>query len=318
MTSAPLQLPPVAASDWPELPITEWHETLETLHLWTQIIGKIRMVLTPWINHSWSVPLYITSRGLSTSLIPYGAKSFQISFDFVAHRLLFSVSTGETRALPLRPQSVASFYAEVFETLRDLGIDVQIHAAPNELPHATPFAEDTEHASYVPEHAAALWQALVHTHRVFTEFRARYLGKVSPIHFFWGSFDLALTRYSGRPAPPHPGGIPHLPDEVTREAYSHEVSSCGFWPGNAESPNPIFYAYAYPTPDGFSESTVQPEGAFWLAELGEFALPYDAVKNAESPDVALTAFLESTYEAAADLAAWDRDNLERPAGFRPL
>lgn len=317
-TSTRRTVPTTGPADWPLLPAAEWHATLATLHLWTQIVGKIRMELTPWINHSWGVPLYITSRGLTTSLIPYGARSFQLSFDFVDHQLFLSVTDGQTRSVPLQPQSVADFYGAVMAALAELDIEVTIHTLPNELPDPIPFDEDRTHDTYDPDHAAALWRALVHSHRVFTAFRARYIGKVSPIHFFWGSFDLALTRFSGRSAPPHPGGIPHLPDAVAREAYSHEVSSCGFWPGTAEAPDPIFYAYAYPTPDGYKDAAVRPEGAFWLDALGEFALPYDVVRASDTPDATLMEFLESTYRAAADLAGWEREALEQPAGFHPL
>ncbi len=306
------------SADWPELPHLAWRDTLDTLHLWTQIVGKVRMEDSPWINHSWSVPLYITARGLTTGPIPHGARLFEIDFDFIDHTLSIRVSDGRSRTLALRPMSVAVFHDAFLEALRALDIDVSIHPIPNELPDPIPFPEDTVHASYDPEHANAFWRALVQTHRVFTEFRSRFIGKVSPVHFFWGSCDLAVTRFSGEGAPDHPGGIPHLPDVVAREAYSHEVSSCGFWPGNADAPDPIFYAYAYPTPEGFSACSVQPDAAFWLDALGEFALPYEAVRSADDPDAALMAFLESTYAGAADLLGWDRAALERPPGYRPL
>jgi len=306
------------SNNWPALPSADWQDSLATLHLWTQIVGKLRMVGSPWINHSWSVPLYVTSRGLGTGPIPYGGRLFEIDFDFIDHTLPIRASDGRSRTLALRPMSVAAFHGALFDALRALDIDLSIHPLPNELPDPIPFPEDTVHAFYNPDHVHALWQALVGCQRVFTEFRSRFIGKVSPVHFFWGSFDLAVTRFSGEGAPAHPGGIPHLPDAVTREAYSHEVSSCGFWPGNADAPDPIFYAYAYPTPDGFKDRPVSPEAAFWLDQLGEFALPYEAVRGASDPDAALMAFLQSTYEAAADLLGWDRAALERPAGYHPL
>jgi hypothetical protein len=303
---------------WPALPYAEWKDTLASLHMWTQIVGKIRMELSPWVNHSWSVPLYVSSRGLTTSTIPYGDRAFQIDFDFVAHRLWLAATDGTLSSLELRPQTVSQFYSDVNGILADCGIDVTIHPVPNEVPDPIPFPDDTEHSAYDPDRAHDFWLALLQIDRVFSEFRARFLGKVSPVHFFWGACDLAVTRFSGRRAPEHPGGIPNLPDEITREAYSHEVSSCGFWPGNDDAPDPIFYSYAYPTPDGFAEAGVRPDAAFWLAELGEFVLPYEVVRTSGSPDDTLTDFLESTYAAAADLANWDREGLELPRGFRPL
>ena len=308
----------VTPDAWPALPSADWQDTLATLHRWTQIVGKLRMVASPWINHSWSVPLYVTSRGLGTGPIPYGDRLFEIDFDFIDHTLPIRTSDGRSRTLVLRPMTVATFYDAVLDALRALDIDLRIDPLPNELPDPVPFPEDTTHAAYDPDHVHALWRALVQSHRVFTEFRSRFIGKVSPMHFFWGAMDLAVTRFSGEGAPEHPGGIPHLPDAVTREAYSHEVSSAGFWPGNAESPDPIFYSYAYPTPEGFKERPVQPEAAFWLDDLGEFVLPYEAVRSADDSDAVLLAFLESTYEAAADLLGWDRAAFERPAGYRPL
>ena len=303
---------------WPELPYTRWADTLETLHLWSQIIGKIRMELSPWVNHSWSVPLYVTPRGLTTSSIPYGGGAFQIDFDLVGHALSIVTSDGQMQAVELCPKTVSEFHTEVLAVLEGMGIRVSIHPIPNELPDPIPFPEDHVHGSYEPDHVAALHGALVRSARVMNEFRAGFIGKVSPVHFFWGSFDLALTRFSGRTAPPHPGGMPNLPDVVAREAYSHEVSSCGFWPGNREAADPIFYAYAYPTPDAFSEAAVQPKDAFWLADLGEFALPYEAVRGADAPDESLIAFCQSTYDAAAELADWDRESLEWKRGYRPL
>ena len=298
-------------SPWPSLPFEAWQDTCETLHLWTQIVGKIRLAQTPWINHSWHVPLYVTTRGLTTSPIPHGAKSFQIDFDFIDHRLVIETSDGDVRTLELKPQSVAAFYQALMAELADLSLDVTIYATPNEVEEPIPFAEDETHAAYDADHAHRFWQVLAQTDRVFQQFRARFIGKCSPVHFFWGSFDLAVTRFSGRPAPPHPGGVPSLPDWITREAYSHEVSSCGFWPGSEAYPHPIFYSYAYPTPEGFASAPVQPEEAFYLDDLGEFALPYDAVRQADDPDAMLLDFLQSTYAAAADLGEWDRIALER-------
>lgn len=296
---------------WPALPLEAWKDTNATLHRWTQIVGKIRLAQTPWINHSWHVPLYVTARGLTTSRIPHEGRTFEISFDFVDHGLLIHTSVGDEEVLPLRPQSVASFYHELLEKLDDLNFGVSIHGHPNELEDATPFAEDREHAAYDPVYAARFWRALVQADRVFQAFRAQFIGKCSPVHFFWGSFDLAVTRFSGRTAPPHPGGIPNLPDWVAREAYSHEVSSCGFWPGGGPHPFPLFYSYVYPHPEGFEAASVDPEGAFFSSDLREWVLPYDEVRTAASPDEALMAFLESTYAAAADLGRWDRAALER-------
>ena len=310
--------PIVGPLDWPELPYREWGDTIATLHMWFQIVGKIRMELSPWVNHSWNSALYVTSHGLTTSPAPYGSRDIQIEFDFIHHKLSIASSDGDVRNLELRPQTVAEFYAEVLGALRDLACEVAIYPSPNEVPDPTPFAEDSTHSAYNPAHASALWGALRNTARVMGEFRAQFIGKVNPIHFFWGGPDLAVTRFSGRTAPEHPGGVPHLPDAVTREAYSHEVPSCGFWPGNASAPDPIFYAYAYPTPEAFSEAAVEPAAAFWHKDLGEFVLTYDAVRDTDAPDETLHAFFQSTYEAAADLAAWDRGALEQPRGFRPL
>lgn len=309
--------PSVSRDVWPKLPSSEWTESLATLHLWTQIVGKVRLELSPWINHSWQATLYVTSRGLTTSPIPYGGKTFQIDFDFIDHALTIGTNDGMSIPRQLKPQTVADFYREVMGALDSLGIDVSIHTMPNEIEEPLPFEEDLVHSSYNPEQVHLFWRALVQSARVFQTFRARFIGKCSPVHFFWGSFDLAVTRFSGRDAPKHPGGIPYLPDVVTVEAYSKEVSSCGFWPGNEGSPDPIFYSYAYPGPEGFAESTVQPDAAFWLTDLGEFVLPYEAVRTAEDPDATLTAFLQSTYEAAADLAKWDRADFERPPGYTP-
>jgi uncharacterized protein DUF5996 len=296
---------------WPALPLDGWQTTYRTLHMWSQIVGKIRLSQTPWINHSWHVPLYVTARGLTTSPIPHGSSTFQIDFDFIDHRLVIQTSDGESRALALAPRSVAAFYRAVLAALDALKVPVTINRMPNEVENAIPFDQDEEHASYDPEQAQRFWRILVQSERVLQQFRARFVGKVSPIHFFWGSFDLAVTRFSGRPAPSHPGGVPNLPDWVVREAYSHEVSSCGFWPGGGPHPFPLYYSYAYPEPEGFSAAPVRPAGASYSPELREFILPYEEVRNAESPDRALLEFLQSTYDAAATLAGWDRSALER-------
>jgi len=296
---------------WPSLPLHEWQDTCATLHLWTQIVGKIRLAQTPWINHSWHVPLYVTARGLTSSPIPYGTRMFQIDFDFIDHDLVVITSDGASRRLPLRPQSVSAFYERLREAMAQLDLTVRFHASPNEVADAIPFARDTTHASYDAEYANRFWRVLLQSHRVFTQFRAGFSGKCSPVHFFWGAPDLAVTRFSGRPAPEHPGGVPHLPDAVTREAYSHEVSSAGFWPGGGPIAYPVFYSYAYPEPPGFADAPVKPAEAFYSGDLREFMLPYDAVRTAPSPDDTLLAFLQSTYEAAADLGRWDRERLER-------
>jgi hypothetical protein len=298
-------------NQWPSLPLEAWKDTFATLHRWTQIVGKIRLAQTPWINHSWHVPLYVTARGLTTSPIPHGARTFEIAFDFLSHRLLIQTSDGDRETLPLRPQTVAEFYDRLLGKLDELALAVSIHGSPNEIEDATPFAEDQAHASYDPDYAARLWRVLVQADRVLQAFRARFIGKCSPVHFFWGSFDLAVTRFSGRQAPPHPGGIPNMPDWVVREAYSHEVSSCGFWPGGGAHPFPLFYSYAYPEPEGFASAAIEPGDAFYSDVLREWVLPYDVVRDAVSPDDALLAFLQTTYEAAADGARWARSALER-------
>jgi hypothetical protein len=301
-------------SVWPELPFASWRDTCATLQLWTQIVGKIRLALTPWLNHSWQVALYVTSRGLSTSPIPYGIGNFEIEFDFVSHVLKISTSEGATRQFALAGHSVASFYAQVMAELAALGIQVTIDEMPNELPAPVKFPEDTQHASYQADAVARFFKILVNTDRVFKRFRTGFLGKASPVHFFWGSFDLAVTRFSGRTAPRHPGGVPHLPDSVACEAYSHEVSSAGFWPGGGAIDYPAFYSYAYPEPAGFRAAKARPEAAFFSEALGEFVLPYDAVRAAKDPDAALLDFLQSTYEAAAIAAQWDRGALECEVG----
>ncbi len=304
-TSADSRLEP-----WPSLPLEAWSETFETLHLWLQIAGKVRLTQSPWINHSWNVPLYVTARGLTTSPIPHGHRSFQIDFDFLDHRLNVLASDGGTGGFPLEPQSVAVFYARLMEELDRLGLPVDIHRRPNEIADPIRFDEDHTHRSYDAGYANRFWRILVQADRVFKEFRARFTGKCSPVQLFWGAPDLAVTRFSGRAAPEHPGGIPNLPDPVTREAYSHEVSSCGFWPGGGAIPYPVFYSYAYPEPPGFADAAVRPGAAFYSTDFREFVLPYEAVRQSESPDATLLEFLQSAYEAAADLGKWDRDALE--------
>jgi hypothetical protein len=295
---------------WPSLDYAAWRETCATLQLWTQIAGKIRLALGPWINHSWGVTLYVTSRGLTTSLIPYGTRAFEIEFDFIRHQLCISTAEGDERAIRLQPQSVASFYREVMSKLGELAIEVQIGMKPNETLEAIPFDRDEKHAAYDPEYSNRFWRVLLQADRVFKEFRSRFCGKCSPVHFFWGSFDLAVTRFSGRPAPPHPGGVPHLPDAITREAYSQEVSSLGFWPGNDQIPTALFYSYAYPSPDGFADAKVKPAAASFHPQLREFVLPYDDVRRAESPDDAVLEFAQTAYDAASTLAKWDRAAFE--------
>jgi hypothetical protein len=301
-------------ADWPEIPFQAWSQTAATLHMWTQVVGKIRLVQTPWTNHSWHVPLYVTARGLGTSPIPHGGRVFEIDFDFLDHRLRIQTADGASRSIPLEARPVADFYRGVFQALSSLDLDVRIHTTPNEVADAVPFERDTRHHHYDRDSATRFWRALVQIDRVFKEFRARFIGKCSPVHFFWGSFDLAVTRFSGREAPPHPGGVPNFPDWVAREAYSHEVSSAGFWPGGGGVESASFYSYAYPAPDGFAQARVSPAGARWSAALGEFLLPYDDVRTAPSPDDALLEFLQSTYEAAADAAGWERAALERDPG----
>jgi hypothetical protein len=306
-------------SSWPSLPFAEWKDTASTLHMWTQVVGKIRLTWTPWINQSWHVTLYLTARGLTTSPIPHPAGIFEIRFDFIDHKLRILKSDGAVQVIELHPKSVAAFYREVMAALSELKIDTRINTTPNEVEPAIPFDEDDKHRSYDPEYANRFWRVLLQSARVFQEFRSRFCGKCSPVHFFWGSFDLAVTRFSGRPAPPHPGGVPHLPDAITREAYSQEVSSLGFWPGNDAAPTPVFYSYAYPEPPGFSEAKIQPDAAFYQPKLREFILPYDAVRTAENPDKALLEFAQSAYDAASTLGKWDRAALEekKPALHSP-
>jgi hypothetical protein len=295
---------------WPPLSLDDWQDTCTTLHLWTQIVGKIRLVKTPWINHSWHVPLYVTARGLTTGTIPHDEQIFQIDFDFFDHQLRIVTSRGQERSVALQPRTVADFYGAVMAALGELGVAVRIHTTPNEIPDAIPFEQDDTHRVYDAEATQRFWRVLLQSDRVFREFRSHFCGKVSPVHFFWGSFDLAVTRFSGRPAPPHPGGVPNLPDDVAQEAYCQEVSSAGFWPGTGLG-YPAFYSYAYPTPEGFKDAAVQPEAAFFHEGLGEFVLPYKAVREAADPDQALLGFLHSTYEAAAELAGWDVAGLKQ-------
>jgi len=299
------------SADWPDLPFEAWSDTAATLHMWSQVVGKVRLVQTPWTNHSWHVPLYVTARGLGTSLIPCHGRAFEMEFDLLAQELVIQMADGARRALPLTPRPVSEFYREVMDALRALDLDIHIHTTPSEVPDGIPFEKDTGPRAYDPEFATRFWRALVQIDRVFKEFRARFVGKCSPVHFFWGSFDLAVTRFSGREAPPHPGGIPNFPDWVAREAYSHEVSSAGFWPGGGGVAHAAFYSYAYPAADGFSKARVSPAQAEYSNALGEFVLPYDAVRTAASPDDVLLEFLQSTYEAAANTAGWDRSALER-------
>ncbi len=298
---------------WPGLPLQEWQDTYTTLHLWAQVVGKIRLTLTPWTNHSWHVPLYVTSHGLTTTLIPYGSRGFQIDFDFVDHKLRIETCEASNRIIDLKPQSVADFYLSVMDALMSLDLPVTINKKPNEIVDPIPFDADTVHHSYDPEYAHRFWRILVHTDRIFKQFRTRFIGKCSPVHFFWGSFDLAVTRFSGRTAPPHPGGVPNLPDWVTRDAYSHEVYSCGFWPGGGATPFPVYYAYSYPEPAGFRDASIKPLNAFYSPDFSEFILPYEDVRMSDSPDEKLISFLQNTYEAAANLGKWDRGTLERRA-----
>lgn len=289
-------------------------DTLETLHQWLQIVGKIRLRAMPWLNHSWHTSLYVSPTGYTTQSMPYAGKLFQIDFDFEHHSLQIALSGSPTESMELRPRTVASFYTELFQRLNGMGIELEIHGSPNEMEPAIPFAENTVQSSYDPDAARALWMAMLKTHNVFSEFRGQFIGKSSPVHLFWGAFDLAVTRFSGKEAPLHPGGMPNMPLEVMQEAYSREVSSAGFWPGSRDYPTPAFYAYAYPTPVEFSKQPVQPEQAFYSDELGEFLLKYEDVQRSENPERVLQSFLQSTYEAAANTLGWNRENLERSHG----
>lgn len=302
------------ASLWPALSYPDWRDTAQTLQLWTQIVGKIRLVLTPWVNHSWHVPLYVTARGLGTSPMQAGKELLEIDFDFVDHRLICRTSRGGEIALPLGPRTVAEFYQTVLDALGELGVAVVINPFPSEIPQAIPFPEDQVHATYDAQAAHDFWRVLIQADRLFKHFRSAFLGKVSPVHFFWGSFDLAVTRFSGRAAPPHPGGVPGLADAIVREAYSHEVSSAGFWPGNDTAPQAVFYSYSYPEPPHYRTSPVSSPAEF-SPDLGEFILPYDAVRASNDPDAVVMRFLAETYDAAAEKGKWDRDALECSLGF---
>jgi Family of unknown function (DUF5996) len=294
------------ADAWPALPLNAWSDTCDTLHMWTQIVGKIRLESTPFENHWWHSTLYVTHRGLTTSAIPYGTGLFEVRFDFIDHRLVIETSGGESRAVRLAPRTVADFYREAMAALGSLGIDIKIYHLPVEVPNPIPFDQDTVHAAYDPEYATRFWRILMSVSTVLREFRGRFIGKASPVHFFWGSFDLAASRFSGRRAPERPGA-----DAVTREAYSHEVISAGWWPGGGGVSGPAFYAYAAPEPPGLAKAPVSPAQAFYSTQLSEFLLMYDDIRSAESPAAELLSFLESTYEAAAGLAHWDRESLER-------
>ena len=291
---------------WPSLPLADWKETYDTLHMWTQIVGKVRLRLTPLVNHWWNVPLYVTARGLTTSRIPYGERAFEIWFDFVRHQLVIETSDGVVKTLPLVPRSVADFYQEFMKTLRSAEIDVKIWRMPVEIPNPIAFDQDHVHASYDPAAVEKFWHILLSVDAVFQQFRSGFVGKCSPVHFFWGSFDLAVSRFSGRTAPQRPGA-----DAITREAYSHEVSSVGFWPGGGDIKGAAFYSYTVPEPLGMKEARVRPEAALYQKELGEFLLKYDDVRTAKSPSTTLLDFCESTYEAGANLGNWDRNALER-------
>ncbi len=301
-------------SDWPALPYTDWADTQATLHMFTQIVGKVRLCVEPWWNHSWHATLYPTARGLTTGLLAHTGQVFQIDFDFLDHELVIQCADGRRRTIPLGDHSVASFYAAVMASLDILRLSVDIHGSPNEVPDPIPFAEDRTHTSYDPVAVTTFWRLLVQVDRVFKKFRTGFIGKVSPVHLFWGSFDLAVTRFSGAGAPLHPGGIPNLPDDVTREAYSHAVSSAGFWSGGNGFDQPMFYSYAAPTPEGFADAKVQPDAAYFHKDLGEFLLPYDAVRTASDPDGVLLKFLNSTFEAAATTGNWPREDLECAMG----
>ena len=295
---------------WPELRFNELQDTLETLHQWIQIVGKIRLKTMPWQNHSWHTTLYVTPSGFSTHSIPYQGRAFQIDFDFKLHKLFILCSNTESLEMELRPRTVADFYDELFDKLKQIGIHVKIHPRPNEMEPAIPFRENTMNKIYNPDQANLLWLALLRVNEVFDQFRSRFIGKASPVHLFWGAFDLAVTRFSGKPAPLHPGGMPNMPLNVMQEAYSQEVSSAGFWPGSKDSPIPIFYSYTYPGTPEFARQKVLPEQAFYSQEMGEFILKYEDVRNSEDPGKTLFEFLQSTYEAAANTSSWDRIKLE--------
>jgi len=298
----------LAGAGWPALKVADWASTREALHMYTQIVGKIRLAHLPLINHWWQAPLYVSARGLTTSTIPYGTDAFDIEFDFHDHQLVIRTSKGTTGRVALEPKSVADFYAETLGTLAELGVQTAISARPNEVDPAIPFPQDTVRRPYDAASVTLFWRQLIQADRVLRIFRSHFLGKVSPVHFFWGSFDMACTRFSGRTAPAHPGGAPHCPDWVMVEGYSHELSSCGFWPGGGVEG--AFYSYAYPEPDGFADCPVGPIDACYSTEFRQFLLPYESVRTAADPDAAVSTFLHSTYEAAADRAGWDRAALE--------
>ena len=298
-------------SQWPDIPFAAWSETCETLQLWTQVLGKVRIARTPLTNHWWNSTFFVTARGLTAPAMPHGGGIFDVTFDFTRHRLDIETSDGRVESFALRPMAVCDFYAEFMARLRRLGIDVHIWTTPCEIPHCIAFEHDRIHAHYDPAYVQKFHQALVQAHRVMTTFRARFIGKVSPVHFFWGSFDLAVTRFSGRTAPPPKSVTPNVAPWVMAEAYSHEVSSCGFWPGNGGLGYAAFYVYAYPEPAGYGDTRLRTAGASYKGDLGQFILPYDAVRQARDPDALLLGFLQETYAAAADLAKWDRAALER-------
>lgn len=291
---------------WPSLPLEEWKDTLSTLHMWTQVVGKVRLAQTPLVNHWWNVPLYVSARGLTTTAMPYGDIFFEMEFDFIDHKLGIKCSDGANSSIALEPKSVATFYRETMSALDKLGLEVKIWKMPVEIPDPIPFDQDEQHASYDPEYVNRLWQILRSSERVMQQFRSRFIGKSSPVHFFWGSFDLAVTRFSGRPAPPRPDA-----DPITREAYSHEVISHGWWPGQGPLGKAAYYSYTAPAPEGLSAAKLRPEQAFYSTDMSEYLLLYDDVRNAPDPDAALMEFLQSTYEAGAELAKWDRAALER-------
>ena len=296
---------------WPSLPLDEWKDTQTTLQRWVQMIGKTRLALAPPVNHCWNVTLYLTARGLTTSPMPYGSRTVEVDLDFIDHNLLVRTSEGATGAMALAPRTVADFHREYTALLQSLDLQVKIWPVPSEMEDELPFTEDRQHRSYDPDAAQRCWRILSHADQVLQKFRGRFLGKCSPVHFFWGAFDIACTRFSGRRAPPHPGGVPHLPDRIVREAYSHECISAGWWPGGGPLPEPVFYAYSYPEPAGFATARIEPAAAYYHTDLREFVLPYEAVRTAERPEETLLRFLQSTYDAGADLGGWDRQALER-------
>ena len=300
--------------DWPEIPYDRWKDTGASLHMWSQIVGKFRLAYTPWQNHSWHATFYITARGLTSSAVHTHGSSFEVVFDLIDHRLIVDSASGAQAGFALEPMSVARFYDQFRSALAEVGAPTQFHERPNEVPDPVPFAEQTAPGAYNPDAAYDFWCALRAIQPVFAQFRSEFVGKSSPVHLFWGSFDLAVTRFSGRPAPLHPGGFPALPDTVTQEAYSHEVSSAGFWPGGGGMDEAAFYSYAYPVPDGFADATVAPDAGYFHEALGEFVLPYDAVRRSSTPENDLLAFLRTTYDASADLGRWDRAALDRPPG----